>query len=392
MKTYPPVFIICNLFLLLFPYTTLAGDQASASDTSSEEDHQADETAQEVELKPVDETDPWKNFVPPKDKFDWLQLTTGEWLKGELKVFYSQQFEFDSDNLGILNIDKKDVRQFRSSGIKSVGLSGPLILYGLLQLTQDQVIITQNETQRVFNRNDLVSITRGAMTETQKWSANISLGVDFSTGNTEQFNYSATADIRRRTAANRFVLTYLGQISSSQSIETADNHRVKAFDDIFKTRQFYLRPVFAEYFSDTFQNIQGQYTIGSGLGYQLIDTSKTEWNVTGGIAFQETRFNSVAVGQDQTVSTPALVMSTYYETDLTKIVDFNGNYSFKLLNEESGKYTHHIIATFDTQLISWLDFDISLVWDRIQNPTPNADGTVPKQNDYKMLFTLGIEY
>ena len=29
----------------------------------------------------------WGQFVPPANmKFDWLQLTSGEWLKGELKA------------------------------------------------------------------------------------------------------------------------------------------------------------------------------------------------------------------------------------------------------------------------------------------------------------------
>ncbi|MGB6288849.1 MAG: hypothetical protein WBF36_01825, partial [Desulfobulbales bacterium] len=38
----------------------------------------------------------WDNFAPPPDdKFDWIQLTSGEWLKGELKFLYDFQVEFD---------------------------------------------------------------------------------------------------------------------------------------------------------------------------------------------------------------------------------------------------------------------------------------------------------
>ena len=40
----------------------------------------------------------WDKFVPPPDdKFDWLQLNSGEWLKGEFKVLYDYEVEFDSD-------------------------------------------------------------------------------------------------------------------------------------------------------------------------------------------------------------------------------------------------------------------------------------------------------
>ncbi|MGB3648817.1 MAG: hypothetical protein WA992_09825, partial [Desulfobulbales bacterium] len=44
----------------------------------------------------------WDKFVPPPDdKFDWIQLTNGEWLKGEFKVLYDYEVEFDSDELDL---------------------------------------------------------------------------------------------------------------------------------------------------------------------------------------------------------------------------------------------------------------------------------------------------
>jgi hypothetical protein len=36
--------------------------------------------------------------------FDWIQLTSGEWLKGELKVLYNDSLEFDSDELDLLKL------------------------------------------------------------------------------------------------------------------------------------------------------------------------------------------------------------------------------------------------------------------------------------------------
>ena len=39
------------------------------------------------------------------EKFDWIQLTSGEWLKGDLKVLYDKKLEFDSDELDLLELD-----------------------------------------------------------------------------------------------------------------------------------------------------------------------------------------------------------------------------------------------------------------------------------------------
>ena len=75
-----------------------------------------------------------------------------------------------------------------------------------------------------------------------------------------------------------------------------------------------------------------------------------------------------------------------------KRIDYIFNYDFKIVNEVSGTYTHHLITTLETELTDWLDFDISFAWDRIQNPTPNADGTVPEQNDFYLITSLGIDF
>ena len=38
-------------------------------------------------------------FVPPNDGYDWLRLSSGEWLRGELIGVFNDEVEFDSDIL-----------------------------------------------------------------------------------------------------------------------------------------------------------------------------------------------------------------------------------------------------------------------------------------------------
>jgi hypothetical protein len=76
---------------------------------------------------------------------------------------------------------------------------------------------------------------------------------------------------------------------------------------------------------------------------------------------------------------------------LTKTVDFNGKYDISIVNKESGTFTQHAIATFEIELTSVLDFDVSFVWDRTQDPQVRADGTTPKQDDFQLLLTLGVD-
>jgi len=329
----------------------------------------------------------WEAFVPPPDNYDWVQLTSGEWLKGELKVLYEDKLEFDSDELELLKLDMEDVKRIRGFGIKGVLLEGsptivygvftipePITIYGTLEVTEDSVIVTSEGTSQTFDRSSLIAIVSGESKEIHFWSAEINIGLNLSGGNTDQVEYASMMDIRRHTTATRLVLNYLGNYSRARGIDTADNNRLNVYADIFRSRKYYWRAFSGEYFRDPFQNIEYRYTLGAGIGYHLIDTTETEWDVTVGLGYQATQFDSVEIGQNPEATTPALVASTFYETELTKSVDFTFDYSFNIVNEESGKYTHHSIATIETEITSWLDFDVSFVWDRIKEPTANADG------------------
>jgi hypothetical protein len=77
---------------------------------------------------------------------------------------------------------------------------------------------------------------------------------------------------------------------------------------------------------------------------------------------------------------------------LTQKTDFDFLYEFLILNEKSGTYTHHMVATFENEITDWLDFDISFVWDHIQDPTPASDGTEPDKDDFYYMLTLGVDF
>ena len=334
------------------------------------------------------------SWGPPSalpEKFDWIQLTSGEWLKGDLKVLYDDKLEFDSDELDLLELDWEDVKQVRGHKLYSVRFEGPVTVVGILKVVDDKVFVTTKEKVLEFDRSRLISIAYGEPKEIGYWSAKVSLGLDIREGNSDQIDYSASAHAQRRTSESRFFIDYLGIFNKTEGVETANSQRISSYYDIFKTRKFFWRPVFGEYFRDPFSNIQNRVTVGTGIGYHIIDTSKTEWDITPGIAYQYTQNVSVEAGQDTDNSTPTFVLGTNYDTELTKKIDFNASYRFYIVNQESGKYTHHAKAAIEIELTRRLDLDLSFVWDRIQDPKPEADGRIPNQDDFYFFFGIGFE-
>jgi len=345
---------------------------------------------EESEKEYIEKTFKWETSKPTAIDFDWVQLVSGEWLKGEIKGLYKDSLEFDSDKLDLLTLDWEDVRYVETHIPGSAYIEGHGTVYGFFEISENKIIVTNGDDVKEYNRSQLVSFITGGEEELDFWSAKITLGLIVRSGNTDQVDYNAKANVKRQTSFSRFIADYIGNISNTRDIETANDHIVTASHDIFKTRRFFLRPIFGRYKTDKFTNIDSQITVGTGLGYTLIDTSRTEWNLFGGPAYQATRFVSVQPGENIEETTPALVVGTDYDIELTKQLDFIFNYSTTWGNKESGGYTHHMVTTFESEITGSFDFDISLVWDHISNPTANEDGTVPFPDDYRL--TLGVSY
>ena len=339
----------------------------------------------------------WDKFVPPPDdKFDWIQLNSGEWLKGEFKVLYDYEVEFDSEELDLQTFDLEDVKQIRTFKPKSIQIEAPelsdkpIIVTGILTMIDDKITMTEGNETREFKRNQLISIAQADKKEIDLWTASISLGANIRGGNTETTDLNLQANARRRTASSRLVLDYFGNYSKSEGIETSNNHRLTGYRDSFISKKFFWRQLLGEYFRDKFKNIDHQLSLSTSLGYSIIKTSKTEWDISAGLGGRYTKFVSVEPAQSSDNISPALGFGTMYDTELNKWMDFLVDYSFQIVNEESGRYTHHFITTLSTDLIGDMDLDISFVWDRIQKPQTNSDGTIPKKDDYQLIF--GFSY
>ena len=345
-----------------------------------------------VQTKAVEKAKAW---IPSAIDYDWVQLTSNEWLKGEIKAMYQDSLEFDSDKLNLLDIDWKDVKILRSYKNSSVNIDGYGATHGILEVTNQTVQIINDYETLTFDRSQLISFAPGGEAEIDMWSIKATLSLDVKQGNTDQIDYTAKVSVKRRASKTRFLLDYIGNISKTGGgddslVETVNNHRVSANFDYYKTRYFFYSPIFAELFIDPFLNIDSRIQIGTGLGYTVIDDGKTELSFSGGPAFVRTKFISVAAGEENFESTPALVLRTNYDTALTNTLEFIVRYNIQYGNDASGGYTHHAIATLESEMTGKLGIDISLIWDKVTHPTQDADGNTPEADDYRM--TIGITY
>jgi len=304
------------------------------------------------------------SWTPKAIDYDWIQLTSGEWLKGDIKSMYNKKLEFDSDKLDLLSIDWEDVKYLKSHTATNAKIEFVGSVIGVLTISDKIIIIKNGKDVQSYDRNKIISFTPSGDREIDLWALKFSLSVNLRSGNTEQIDFTSQLSAKRRTAESRFAIDYIGNISKTNAVsdslqETINNHRLSSSLDIYVTRYFFYNPINAEYFRDPFQNIDQRITLGAGLGYVITDTGKIEWNLSAGPAYITTKYIPVQAGEDISIDSGSLSISTDLDAELSNRIDFIYKYNIQVSNKKSGGYTHHMIATLETEIINDFVLDIA---------------------------------
>lgn len=331
------------------------------------------------------------SWVPPADRYDWVQLKSGEWLKGRIKALQDRQLEFDSEELELQTFDWEDIRQLRSPRYLDLLFLDGKKVSGPVTITPDEVKVGGVAAQ-TYPRYQLLGLTPGGSRELNYWSGKASIGLTLREGNTRSLDYTAQVRLQRRTPGTRLSLDYLGNFSRVDDVESANNHRVNSEFDIWLSQRFYLVLPSVEYYRDPFQNLEDRVTAGGGVGYDLVDRPKLDWNITTGPAYQQTWFSSTQPGEPGSKGSAVLTFGSRFDWDITQRIELILEYRGVFTSREAGETTHHAVGTLSLELTKRLDLDVSFIWDRISNPKVGADGVQPKPDDYRLVVGVGLDF
>lgn len=340
----------------------------------------------------------WKPDTPAfNQKFDWVKTSSGEWLKGDLITMYEEELEFDSDEFGIQVIDIADVAELYSKGEQSIRLNDGTVISGKLIIKDGKFSIAQNGSEQSYAMSNLLSIASADGNELDYWDGEVNFGTNFRRGNSEQSDYTISAEAQRRTSTSRFSSEFISNFSERVSQETGkkeettnDQRFTANFDWFFSPRTF-IRLADYEYFADEFGNIDSRHTFGVGIGYELIDTGDFSWEVSAGPSYQSTNYINVEPGQDDNETSGVLNLGSVIQWDITKDIEFDADYQVKVVSEDAGEYIHRLKTGLEVDLIGDFDLDLSFYLDRIENPKPTGTFT-PDKNDYRFVVSLGYEF
>jgi putative salt-induced outer membrane protein YdiY len=331
------------------------------------------------------------SWVPPEDSFDWIQLKSGEWLKGTFKALQERELDFDSEELDFLSFDAEKIRQLRTANPVQIKLISGEVYSGRVMVTPDKVSIP-GEPNHEWPRSQLQSLTPAGSRERSFWSGNVSVGLTKRGGNVEETDFSGMAHLQRRNPSTRFTLDYNADYSKVSAVVNDNNWRIAARLDTWITHRFYVVLPVAEYYSDPIQNIGDRTTIGAGIAYDIFDTKDLELTVSGGPGYQWLRYTSALSGEPDRREGGALGVATNFKWDITKDIDWTLQYSAHFASAKAGDTTHHLQSKLSVDVTKRLTIDLSFIWDKTVSPPATADGTRPESDDYRIVFGLGLEF
>lgn len=335
---------------------------------------------------------PWSELSPKAEKHDWVQTKGGEWFKGEIKAMFDDDLEFDSEEMDLYTFDFDDIKQIKSFHIVSVNIEGLASFSGILRLKDNNLTIINGDSTYKFKRSQIVSFAKSGKLERDYWAGKLTASMDISSGNKNQLDASIQGYLKRRTNNSRLSFDYLGRVSTLEETKIENDHRLNIKFDRYLTKDFFWTPLNAEYYSNKFQNINNQYTIGFGVGYTIFDKKKFEWDISAGPAFLKTYYEEVQVGSSTDESSFSFQLSTLIDYELSSAIDLKYNYQITVTEKDSGLYKHYMVFTMENEITDWLDFDITAIWDYTKYPEKDAAGVEPLSSDYQLLFGLGVEF
>ncbi|UGA55885.1 DUF481 domain-containing protein [Vibrio sp. VB16] len=339
---------------------------------------------------------PWKVDIPSVPiKYDWVLLRKGELFAGDLIAMYQEEIEFDSDEVGFVDIEMKDIRELRTKQKMRVRFKDGIIRDGQLWLT-DSTLTFIDLPDKAYPRDMILSISPSENSEQSLWDGELGAGLKYKSGNSESLDYSFSAKARYLSAHGRFLFNYRGVVSESANNDsdsrekTEDNHRLNGSFDLYYSEQVYFRLPTYELYIDEFKNIDAQTTLGVSMGYEVFDTSDVELVVYAGFSVLHTKYNSVEVGEKKNNLSPVFAFGMDYELDITKDLEYFFIYDGKVVNQESGRFIQHLETGIEIELIDDIDLEIAAIIDNTYSPVANEEGRKPENTD--LLMVIEIEY
>jgi putative salt-induced outer membrane protein YdiY len=227
---------------------------------------------------------------------DQVTLDNGDRLTGKVKKLADGKVVINTDYAGDVKIDTKHVVSLETDSEMTVVLDDDTRLYGRVSGSGQTLEVSDGGA--TVEMAHVAALQAGHLTGKEwKFSGRFSLGASESSGNTDARNLNWDGEGVARQGKNRYTLGGRGNYASNQSAETDNNTIVYMQYDRFLSKKWYAYAN-ASFENDRFSDIRLRTSVGGGLGYQWIETPRTNLALEAGPTYVYTDYYTQATEQN----------------------------------------------------------------------------------------------
>ena len=325
------------------------------------------------------------------DKTDIIHLKNGDRVTCEIKNLERGQLKVSTDSMSTVYIEWEDILHISSKELYVVELQDGSRLQGTLSATDAGNELRLHDADSAIGEEQLVSMAEVVWLDPLKldkkrirrWDGSVSAGFDTTKANNDT-SLSASFDARRR--AEDFLLNFSGSVYSRSQDGAEDSLRAD-FSGIYRgllEDRWYWAALGTLERNDELA-IDLRTLAGAGYGRFLMQTGRSLWSATGGLAV----VNEQRAGNEDAETSIEAILNTEYEffTYDTPKTTLTTSLTIYPSLTESGRVRGNLDFALRHELIEDLFIEISIYdsWDR----KPPEDG---EKNDYGIVTGLGYTF
>jgi len=338
---------------------------------------------------------------------DQLTLKNGDRLSGTIVKADAKTLLLKTDFAGDINLQWDAVTSIVSSQSLHLTLKDGQTIVGTVTTMDGKFEVAAKETGPVAAAKDgVVSVRNDAEQKayddqidrlrhphlTDFWSGLLDTGLSLTRGNSESVTYSLSGKAARVTDRDKISVyttaVYANSTVNGLNSTTAHAIRGGVRGDLDVSEHLFVFG-FTDFEYDQFQDLDLRSVVGGGLGYHVIKTKATTFDLFAGGDYDQDYFGAIA----GTATTPAKAAVTRKNGEIDLGETFNAKINNRTTVTEqlslypnvsdTGTYRFQFDATAATKLKSWLSWQVTYSDRYLSDPLASL-----KKND--LILSTGV--
>ena len=335
-------------------------------------------------------------------KADQVTLKNGDRLTGAIVKSDAKTLLLKTEYAGDVNLQWDSVAAITSTQPLHLALRDGQTVVGPVSTKDEKFDVATKETGEVATAKEAVVTVRNDAEQkayddqverlrhphlTDFWSGLLDTGLSVTRGNSATLTYTLSGKAARVTDRDKISLyttaIYASDDTTPPSRTTAHAIRGGVRGDLNVSEKLFVFG-FTDFDYDQFQHLDLRNVIGGGLGYHVVKTANTQFDLFGGGTFQQEYFSPIPPTVPAvTRKSGEIVVGESFNAKLNARTTIGETLSLYPNISDTGNYRFTFDLTAATKLKSWLSWQVTYSDRYLSDPLPGL-----KKND--LLLSTGL--